>query len=225
MVMGFTAYDKVHFAQYEAYQEYALLTPGVDSFRVAGEIFGLSPADDVVRVLSGRLNVRNRELRVLREEFSFYVVRNVSGVTFDVYFVDEDNLFLGFVSDVAEEDVLRAGERLIMGEHLKEFCGVSSDVLEVEGFVRVNGYMTILGSPVRVDVVRGSWHGAETVETVLSNGRCNRVVFKDGCWMVYGGRGAYSVSGSPSTVLRFYADGEYVVDVTFDMAGLFAHAK
>lgn len=223
--MLFTAYDKVHFEQYGLYQEYAELEPGEDSYRVAREIFGVSPKDDVVRVLAEQMNARKLALRIVIEEFFLYVIRDASGEAFDVYLVDEDNLFLGVATNIAEEDVVRTGERLMVKEHLKSFEGETSYDSGVEGFERINGYMTIWGSPVRVDVISVSWKGTETVETVLTNGRCNRLFFRDGSWAIHGGKGAYIVTCAPSKTLRFYVDGKPVVDITSDMSEQFTHVK
>lgn len=125
LIMVFTAYDKVHFSQYDLYQEYASAVPGVDSFRVAGD-----------------LAVRQVELGLVISEFRLFPVLNSIGVLFDVYLLDEDGRFLG----------CEAGERLMIAHSLLWSEGKGSVVSSVPGFELANGWMVVWGAPVRVGV-------------------------------------------------------------------------
>ena len=112
----FLAYDKVPFHQYDMYQEYALMTPGPESFRLAEVIAG--SGDEVVRDLWEKLfTLKAQHPDLVAIEYRLYAPRDASGELFDVYMVDEDGWYLGTIAGVKHEDVLAAGLRLMEEYH------------------------------------------------------------------------------------------------------------
>lgn len=116
--MVFTAYDKVHFTQYEKYQRYAEMVPGKGAHLFAQEILGNEPKDSPARLITAELKALKRVLDLVMEEYFLFVIVNAAGDAFDVYLLDEDSLFRGFIPNVTKEDVLDAGEQLMRLDYL-----------------------------------------------------------------------------------------------------------
>lgn len=109
----FTAYGFVHYSLYGAYEKYALLVPG--SVEAAFQARYLLSSFDVD---ARGFNETFRAACVssaygIVQEYRVFCVRAADGVNFDVYLVDEDQLFLGSVAGVAGDDVVAAGFRLM----------------------------------------------------------------------------------------------------------------
>jgi hypothetical protein len=113
MTTAFVAYDKVLFPQYGFYQEYALLVPGVDTYRLALNILGLSQGDIVVQDFRDALRTELVKNEYVADEYHLYAIRNRTGVLFDIYLVNEDNQFQGCAAGVVEEEVVPAGVALL----------------------------------------------------------------------------------------------------------------
>ena len=113
MTNAFVAYDKVLFPQYGFYQEYALLVPGVNTYRLARDILGTSHGDDVVQDFHAALRAELVKDDYVPVEYHLYAVRDRTGVLFDVYLINEDSQFEGCAAGVTEEDVVPAGIALL----------------------------------------------------------------------------------------------------------------
>lgn len=120
MTTAFVAYDKVLFPQYGFYQEYALLVPGVDTYRLAREILGVSQGDEVVQEFRASLRAELIKDDYVPIEYHLYAIRNRTGVLFDVYLINEDSQFQGCAAGVAEEDVVSSGVALLQGVEGRE---------------------------------------------------------------------------------------------------------
>lgn len=109
----FTAYDKIPHGLYGLYQQYAEMTPGDDARMVAQDIAGSALKGDIVRILNDEMRVIKWNLKIVAEEFRLFALRDATGDAFDVYLLDEDGLFRGCATGVAEDDVVTTGVRLM----------------------------------------------------------------------------------------------------------------
>ena len=119
----FTAYGAVHYSLYAEYEKYALLVPGsMEAAYQARNLF--SRFDTVVKEFndSFRAACASSAFGIV-QEYRVFCVRAADGVLFDVYLVDEDQLFMGSVAGVAEDDVIAAGFGLM--ENWRNFEHVS----------------------------------------------------------------------------------------------------
>lgn len=109
----FTAYGFVHYSLYGAYEKYAFLVPG--SVEAAFQACYLLSSFDVdARGFNETFRVVCASSAYgIVQEYRVFCVRAADGVNFDVYLVDEDQLFLSSVAGVAGDDVVVAGFRLM----------------------------------------------------------------------------------------------------------------
>lgn len=108
----FVAYDKVPFAQYSLYEQYALLVPGEDTKSLAYQIRFHSKDDaDMVAVNGDLLTLVTRS--AIPIEYTLFAIRGVDGVLCDVYFLDEDDILIACATGVAVEDVLMVSTRMV----------------------------------------------------------------------------------------------------------------
>lgn len=109
----FLAYGSVHYSLYSAYEKYALMTPGsIEACAFAQNLF--SPEDEVAKEFNEILfsAARNSTFGIV-EEYRVFCVRAADGENFDIYLVDEDQLFMASTPGVAEADVLTEGMNLM----------------------------------------------------------------------------------------------------------------
>jgi hypothetical protein len=118
----FLAYDKVPFTQYALYEAYALLSPGADAVETAYAIYGSSRADADMRSMQDAIRFAVLGEKRIPVEFTLFAIRDASGVAFDIYFLDEDGLFLAFAAGVAEADVVTSAVALAV-EAMKDVTG------------------------------------------------------------------------------------------------------
>lgn len=102
----FLAYDKIPWQQHELYQTYARSERGLATLELARSL--LKDADDETRDLNGQLRRTLIATQEVPVEFELFAVRNPSVEGFDLYYVDEDDLLLGFALDVSADRAIQA---------------------------------------------------------------------------------------------------------------------
>lgn len=109
----FLAYDAVHFTLYPAYELYALLELGTPEAAHQARYL-MTNKDEQAVEFNNALRLISWEGRgVYQEDWRVNVVRSSNGVTFDLYFVDEDSLFLASAVEVPAGQVLAKGTDLM----------------------------------------------------------------------------------------------------------------
>lgn len=119
----FAAYGAVHYSLYNGYEKYALLVPG--SVEAAYQArFLQSPTDAEAKEFNKVFfTACVSSTYGIVQEYRVFCVRAVDGVNFDIYLVDEDQLFMGSITEVSSPDVITEGMKLV--ENWREFSSVS----------------------------------------------------------------------------------------------------
>lgn len=109
----FLAYGSVHYSLYSAYEKYALMTPGsIEACYFARNL--LSPEDKVAKEFNETFfRATSRSTFGIVEEYRVFCVRAADGENFDIYLVDEDQLFMASAPGVTETDVISEGMNLM----------------------------------------------------------------------------------------------------------------
>lgn len=129
--------------------------------------------------------------------------------------------------NVAEADVTRAAERLMVQDYLswREGKGDTNFDVGVAGFELINGFMTIWGKSLQVGMVTVDSNGAEYFTMWVRNSHTLYVgVDKNDYVSVYTGKGRrtelMSARSAGTKKLRFILNGENI-DITYDMLDKF----
>jgi hypothetical protein len=114
----FLDYDKVPHNSYGLYQQYAEQTPGSDTRHLARIILGHSAMDAVVSKFRDDLHTMKYQQDLVPVEYALFAIRNAADAsTFDVYFLDEDSLFIAVEVGVAQDDVMETGLHMMQQEY------------------------------------------------------------------------------------------------------------
>jgi len=117
----FLDYDKVPYTAHGLYQEYVEQTPGSDTRHLARIILGHSNVDAVVSKFREDLHVVKYQQDLVPVEYALFAIRNATdATTFDVYFLDEDSLFIAVEVGVPQDDVMNTGLRMMQKEYYTE---------------------------------------------------------------------------------------------------------
>jgi hypothetical protein len=110
----------------DLYDQYRALEP-IDALKVAQEISGAGDdwdTDDTLVELFNSLRALAQSVPFIESEFSGVVVRGEQEDTFDVFFVDEDQLFVDVRQGVCESEV--QDMFLVMGVRYAMFASVTT---------------------------------------------------------------------------------------------------
>lgn len=144
---------------------------------------------------------------------------------FDVFLMD-DGKVVGSALRVHEAQVKRAAERLQIINRFNYSYKSSGNEVEVntgvDGFERINGRMTIWGSPL-VIIERRKLENGEVVDTMLlRNGTASCLKFANRYWTIYGLGGKRTVLSTEDVQLLYYAENRLVARIGQEQEGKFS---
>lgn len=119
----FTAYGNIHYSLYSVYEKYALLAPGsVEAAYLARYMLSHTDVEAKEFNETFRAACASNTYGIV-QEYRVFCVRAADGMTFDIYLVDEDQLFMASSAGVESANVISEGMKLM--ENWRNFSPVS----------------------------------------------------------------------------------------------------